>query len=110
MLFVTTGHFSLFVCQRCSGPGPCPWPALVQIQSITDESRSSIRRKTPGAAQSSTRSRQSSTAEDTQEDEVADVVTPLSLTVRRTNLSSQSWISGCSSLSFYYQRGLKSGL
>ncbi|XP_015232985.1 PREDICTED: solute carrier family 12 member 7-like [Cyprinodon variegatus] len=39
-----------------------------EIQSITDESRSSIRRKNPGAAENSSVSRQSSTAEDTQED------------------------------------------
>ncbi|XP_034416650.1 solute carrier family 12 member 5-like [Cyclopterus lumpus] len=48
-----------------------------EIQSITDESRNSIRRKNQGAAPSTTRSRPSSTAEDTQEDEVADVVNPL---------------------------------
>ncbi|XP_034416516.1 solute carrier family 12 member 7 isoform X3 [Cyclopterus lumpus] len=40
-----------------------------EIQSITDESRNSIRRKNQGAAPSTTRSRPSSTAEDTQEDE-----------------------------------------
>ncbi|XP_042366116.1 solute carrier family 12 member 7 isoform X2 [Plectropomus leopardus] len=40
-----------------------------EIQSITDESRSSIRRKNQGAAQGTSLSRQSSTAEDTQEDE-----------------------------------------
>ncbi|XP_047468101.1 solute carrier family 12 member 7 isoform X2 [Mugil cephalus] len=40
-----------------------------EIQSITDESRSSIRRKNPGAAQSATFSRESSPMEDTQEDE-----------------------------------------
>ncbi|XP_070784511.1 solute carrier family 12 member 7 isoform X2 [Enoplosus armatus] len=40
-----------------------------EIQSITDESRSSIRRKTQGAAQSMNLSRQSSPMEDTQEDE-----------------------------------------
>uniref|UniRef100_A0A8C6U5K3 Solute carrier family 12 member 7b n=1 Tax=Neogobius melanostomus TaxID=47308 RepID=A0A8C6U5K3_9GOBI len=45
-----------------------------EIQSITDESRRSIRRKQPpqqtGAAESSSLSRQSSTADDNQEDEV----------------------------------------
>ncbi|KAM9333742.1 LOW QUALITY PROTEIN: solute carrier family 12 member 7-like [Pholidichthys leucotaenia] len=40
-----------------------------EIQSITDESRSSIRRKTQGADQNSSLSRHSSTAEDGQEDE-----------------------------------------
>ncbi|XP_026217428.1 solute carrier family 12 member 7 isoform X2 [Anabas testudineus] len=40
-----------------------------EIQSITDESRSSIRRKNQGAAQSTNLSRQSSPMEDTQEDE-----------------------------------------
>ncbi|XP_018529150.1 LOW QUALITY PROTEIN: solute carrier family 12 member 7 [Lates calcarifer] len=40
-----------------------------EIQSITDESRSSIRRKNQGAAQSTNLSRQSSSVEDTQEDE-----------------------------------------
>ncbi|XP_067341799.1 solute carrier family 12 member 7 isoform X2 [Channa argus] len=40
-----------------------------EIQSITDESRSSIRRKNPGADQSTNVSRQSSPMEDTQEDE-----------------------------------------
>uniref|UniRef100_A0A8C9YBK7 Solute carrier family 12 member 7 n=1 Tax=Sander lucioperca TaxID=283035 RepID=A0A8C9YBK7_SANLU len=41
-----------------------------EIQSITDESRSSIRRKNQGAAQSTNLSRQSSTVENTHEDEV----------------------------------------
>ncbi|XP_033495398.1 solute carrier family 12 member 7 isoform X2 [Epinephelus lanceolatus] len=40
-----------------------------EIQSITDESRSSIRRKNQGAAEGTNLSRQSSTAEDNQEDE-----------------------------------------
>ncbi|XP_029384595.1 solute carrier family 12 member 7 isoform X1 [Echeneis naucrates] len=40
-----------------------------EIQSITDESRSSIRRKNQGAAQGTSFSRQSSPLEDTQEDE-----------------------------------------
>ncbi|XP_022047872.1 solute carrier family 12 member 7 isoform X3 [Acanthochromis polyacanthus] len=40
-----------------------------EIQSITDESRSSIRRKNQGDAENSNLSRQSSAAEDTQEDE-----------------------------------------
>ncbi|XP_041817890.1 solute carrier family 12 member 7 isoform X4 [Chelmon rostratus] len=40
-----------------------------EIQSITDESRSSIRRKNQGAAQSTNLSQQSSLMEDTQEDE-----------------------------------------
>ncbi|XP_070841732.1 solute carrier family 12 member 7 isoform X2 [Chaetodon trifascialis] len=40
-----------------------------EIQSITDESRSSIRRKNQGAAQSSNLTQQSSMMEDTQEDE-----------------------------------------
>ncbi|KAM4606035.1 solute carrier family 12 member 7 isoform 3-T3 [Polymixia lowei] len=40
-----------------------------EIQSITDESRSSIRRKNQGGAQGSSPSRQSSQMEDTQEDE-----------------------------------------
>ncbi|KAM4533603.1 solute carrier family 12 member 7 isoform 1-T1 [Odontesthes bonariensis] len=40
-----------------------------EIQSITDESRSSIRRKNQGATESSNLSRQSSPMEDTQEDE-----------------------------------------
>uniref|UniRef100_A0A673C157 Solute carrier family 12 member 7b n=1 Tax=Sphaeramia orbicularis TaxID=375764 RepID=A0A673C157_9TELE len=56
---------SLFTCHRISGP--CH---IAQIQSITDESRSSIRRKNQGAAPGTSLSRQSSTAEDTQEDEV----------------------------------------
>lgn len=45
-------------------------PRTVQIQSITDESRSSIRRKNQGAAEGASLSRQSSLMEDTQEDEV----------------------------------------
>uniref|UniRef100_A0A3Q1J675 Solute carrier family 12 member 7b n=1 Tax=Anabas testudineus TaxID=64144 RepID=A0A3Q1J675_ANATE len=45
-----------------------------EIQSITDESRSSIRRKNQGAAQSTNLSRQSSPMEDTQEDEVAQLI------------------------------------
>uniref|UniRef100_A0A4W6C127 Solute carrier family 12 member 7 n=1 Tax=Lates calcarifer TaxID=8187 RepID=A0A4W6C127_LATCA len=45
-----------------------------EIQSITDESRSSIRRKNQGAAQSTNLSRQSSSVEDTQEDEVAQLI------------------------------------
>ncbi|GAA6219530.1 solute carrier family 12 member 7-like [Lates japonicus] len=61
-----------------------------EIQSITDESRSSIRRKNQGAAQSTNLSRQSSSVEDTQEDEVANFVNPLSLTVRPSGPSSQS--------------------
>lgn len=72
-----------------TGPSPCsPTAAFLglataaaQIQSITDESRSSIRRKNPGAAQSTTFSRESSPMEDTQEDEVADCVNPLLLLV-----------------------------
>ncbi|XP_075941517.1 solute carrier family 12 member 7 isoform X5 [Anarhichas minor] len=40
-----------------------------EIQSITDESRNSIRRKNQGAAPSTNRSRPPSTAEETQEDE-----------------------------------------
>ncbi|XP_062235926.1 solute carrier family 12 member 7 isoform X2 [Platichthys flesus] len=40
-----------------------------EIQSISDESRNSIRRKNPGAAESASLSRQSSTVEDNQEDE-----------------------------------------
>ncbi|XP_049604924.1 solute carrier family 12 member 7 isoform X2 [Syngnathus scovelli] len=40
-----------------------------EIQSITDESRNSIRRKNPGAAEGASLSRQSSPTEDTQEDE-----------------------------------------
>ncbi|KAK7881690.1 hypothetical protein WMY93_030099 [Mugilogobius chulae] len=40
-----------------------------EIQSITDESRSSIRRKHQAAAETSSQSRHSSTAEDNQEDE-----------------------------------------
>ncbi|XP_029004947.1 solute carrier family 12 member 7 isoform X5 [Betta splendens] len=40
-----------------------------EIQSITDESRSSIRRKNQGASESANLSRQSSPMEDTQEDE-----------------------------------------
>lgn len=47
-------------------------PRTAQIQSITDESRSSIRRKNQGAAQGASLSRQSSLMEDNQEDEVAD--------------------------------------
>ena len=68
-----------------------------QIQSITDESRSSIRRKNQGAAQGANLSQQSSLMEDTQEDEVDNFVNPLSLNVRLTGLSSQSWIFGYSS-------------
>jgi len=51
--------------------GPCPRLSgrAAQIQSITDGSRNSIRRKNPAGAAS--RSRPASTAEDTQEDEVA---------------------------------------
>uniref|UniRef100_A0A8C4HB61 Solute carrier family 12 member 7b n=1 Tax=Dicentrarchus labrax TaxID=13489 RepID=A0A8C4HB61_DICLA len=45
-----------------------------EIQSITDESRSSIRRKNQGAAQNLTLSQQSSPMEDTQEDEVAQLI------------------------------------
>uniref|UniRef100_A0A3Q1CMG4 Solute carrier family 12 member 7b n=1 Tax=Amphiprion ocellaris TaxID=80972 RepID=A0A3Q1CMG4_AMPOC len=45
-----------------------------EIQSITDESRSSIRRKNQGGAENANLSRQSSTAEDTQEDEVAQLI------------------------------------
>uniref|UniRef100_A0A665VIY0 Solute carrier family 12 member 7-like n=1 Tax=Echeneis naucrates TaxID=173247 RepID=A0A665VIY0_ECHNA len=66
-----------------------------EIQSITDESRSSIRRKNQGAAQGTSFSRQSSPLEDTQEDEVADDNNPLSLIVRPTGPSSQSWLIGC---------------
>ncbi|XP_077480295.1 solute carrier family 12 member 7 isoform X1 [Stigmatopora argus] len=40
-----------------------------EIQSITDESRNSIRRKNPGAAEGASLSQQSSPTEDTQEDE-----------------------------------------
>ncbi|XP_061121448.1 solute carrier family 12 member 7 isoform X2 [Syngnathus typhle] len=40
-----------------------------EIQSITDESRNSIRRKNPGAAEGASLSRESSPTEDTQEDE-----------------------------------------
>lgn len=53
-----------------SSPGWGGRPHTVQIQSITDESRSSIRRKNQGAAQGASLSRQSSLMEDTQEDEV----------------------------------------
>lgn len=53
-------------------------PHTAQIQSITDESRSSIRRKNQGPVPSTNRSRPSSMVEDNQEDEVADVVNPLS--------------------------------
>uniref|UniRef100_A0A3Q3GNF6 Solute carrier family 12 member 7b n=1 Tax=Labrus bergylta TaxID=56723 RepID=A0A3Q3GNF6_9LABR len=45
-----------------------------EIQSITDESRSSIRRKNQDATQSTDLSRQSSQMEDTQEDEVAQLI------------------------------------
>lgn len=62
---------SLFVCNRLWGP--CP---TTQIQSITDESRSSIRRKNQAAAQGANLSQQSSLMEDAQEDEVADFVNP----------------------------------
>uniref|UniRef100_A0A665VJB5 Solute carrier family 12 member 7-like n=1 Tax=Echeneis naucrates TaxID=173247 RepID=A0A665VJB5_ECHNA len=72
---------------------------LYTIQSITDESRSSIRRKNQGAAQGTSFSRQSSPLEDTQEDEVADDNNPLSLIVRPTGPSSQSWLIGCGSSS-----------
>uniref|UniRef100_A0A8C4H9Q1 Solute carrier family 12 member 7b n=1 Tax=Dicentrarchus labrax TaxID=13489 RepID=A0A8C4H9Q1_DICLA len=58
---------SLFI--RLSGPR-----CTAQIQSITDESRSSIRRKNQGAAQNLTLSQQSSPMEDTQEDEVAQLI------------------------------------
>uniref|UniRef100_A0A4W6BW95 Solute carrier family 12 member 7 n=1 Tax=Lates calcarifer TaxID=8187 RepID=A0A4W6BW95_LATCA len=51
-------HLSLFICHRLSGPYH-----TIQIQSITDESRSSIRRKNQGAAQSTNLSRQSSSAQ-----------------------------------------------
>lgn len=57
----------------CLGP-PLPYTQNVQIQSITDESRSSIRRKNPG--QGTSLSRQSSLMDDTQEDEVAHVFYP----------------------------------
>lgn len=87
-----------------TGPFPCSSATAflghdhtTQIQSITDESRSSIRRKNQGAAQTSNLSRQSSQTEDTQEDEVVDFVNPLSLIVRHTGPSSQSWIFGYSS-------------
>uniref|UniRef100_A0A8C6LIT6 Solute carrier family 12 member 7b n=1 Tax=Nothobranchius furzeri TaxID=105023 RepID=A0A8C6LIT6_NOTFU len=45
-----------------------------QIQSITDESRSSIRRKNQGATETVNLSQQASTMEDTQEDEVAQLI------------------------------------
>uniref|UniRef100_A0AAQ5XFF9 Solute carrier family 12 member 7b n=1 Tax=Amphiprion ocellaris TaxID=80972 RepID=A0AAQ5XFF9_AMPOC len=60
---------SLFIYHHLSGP--CH---TAQIQSITDESRSSIRRKNQGGAENANLSRQSSTAEDTQEDEVAQLI------------------------------------
>lgn len=47
-----------------------------QIQSITDESRSSIRRKNQASGQGTSLSRQSSLMDDTQEDEVAHFLTP----------------------------------
>ncbi|KAF3836169.1 hypothetical protein F7725_028727 [Dissostichus mawsoni] len=53
-----------------------------EIQSITDESRNSIRRKNQGTSEGTNLSRQSSTVEDNQEDEVADVVNPKSLTAQ----------------------------
>uniref|UniRef100_A0AAQ4NME3 Solute carrier family 12 member 7b n=1 Tax=Gasterosteus aculeatus aculeatus TaxID=481459 RepID=A0AAQ4NME3_GASAC len=60
-----------------------------EIQSITDESRNSIRRKNQGAP-STTRSRSTSAAEDTQEDEVADthkpVFTKLDLWLNQSNV------------------------
>uniref|UniRef100_A0A668A624 Solute carrier family 12 member 7 n=1 Tax=Myripristis murdjan TaxID=586833 RepID=A0A668A624_9TELE len=59
----------LSVCQHLSGPRP-----PTQIQSITDESRSSIRRKNQGGAHGVSPSRQSSQMEDTQEDEVAQLI------------------------------------
>uniref|UniRef100_A0A8C5H7W4 Solute carrier family 12 member 7-like n=1 Tax=Gouania willdenowi TaxID=441366 RepID=A0A8C5H7W4_GOUWI len=65
-----------------------------EIQSITDESRNSIRRKNQTADESSNLSQQSSQMEDTQEDEVADIViffiTPSSLSSRNPRLSSQN--------------------
>uniref|UniRef100_A0A8D3EG19 Solute carrier family 12 member 7b n=1 Tax=Scophthalmus maximus TaxID=52904 RepID=A0A8D3EG19_SCOMX len=69
--YMTNGPFALFTCHRLSGP--CH---TTQIQSITDESRSSIRRKNQGAAESVSvsLSRHSSTVEENQEDEVAQLI------------------------------------
>lgn len=76
-----------------------PRPAT-QIQSITDESRSSIRRKNQGGTENSNASRQSSTAEDTQEDEVVGFCLHTApnppLDVRHTGSSSQSSFFGYS--------------
>uniref|UniRef100_A0A3P8S3W6 Solute carrier family 12 member 7 n=1 Tax=Amphiprion percula TaxID=161767 RepID=A0A3P8S3W6_AMPPE len=52
-----------------------------EIQSITDESRSSIRRKNQGGAENTNLSRQSSTAEDTQEDELCSRQPPINVSV-----------------------------
>uniref|UniRef100_A0A668AG78 Solute carrier family 12 member 7 n=1 Tax=Myripristis murdjan TaxID=586833 RepID=A0A668AG78_9TELE len=64
-----------------------------EIQSITDESRSSIRRKNQGGAHGVSPSRQSSQMEDTQEDEVAKLSTHCP-SLSDTGSSSQSWIFG----------------
>lgn len=69
---MTTGPCSC--SSPCLGP-PLPYTQNVQIQSITDESRSSIRRKNQGPGQGSSLSRQSSLMDDTQEDEVAHFLT-----------------------------------
>lgn len=70
---MTTGPCSC--SSPCRGP-PLPYTQNVQIQSITDESRSSIRRKNQGPSQGTSLSRQSSLMDDTQEDEVAHFLTP----------------------------------
>lgn len=70
---MTTGPCSC--SSPCLGP-PLPYTQNVQIQSITDESRSSIRRKNQGPGQGTSLSRQSSLMDDTQEDEVAHFLTP----------------------------------
>lgn len=75
----------LLLCDMTTGPCSCSSPCLgpplpylqnVQIQSITDESRSSIRRKNQGPGLGTSLSRQSSLMDDTQEDEVAHFLTP----------------------------------
>lgn len=76
----------LLLCEMTTGPCSCSFPCLgpplpytlnAQIQSITDESRSSIRRKHQGPGQCTSLSRKASLMDDTQEDEVAHFLTRL---------------------------------
>lgn len=94
----------LLLCEMTTGPCSCSFPCLgpplpytlnAQIQSITDESRSSIRRKHQGPGQCTSLSRKASLMDDTQEDEVAHFLTrlppPWFLTVRLVLTKLKLW-------------------